>query len=587
MPPSTGYATADYSPNADVEDFSFLADLGNLGASWWGAVDDSDGTKGRTFDDDGSTERPVDWIDFDDTGEAGWIRFLHAGTASAAGSYTVRVYPPNSANTTVSPSDTYGSDNAYDSNWVGYWPLSDVNDRTANGYDLTEIGGITVGGETGQVTAATAFDGSGDALGRADDEAAFKLAVGTISAWATYVDVGSFQSIAGYINNAYGYALRRRGTSDDISIAIGDGGSNIAEARGGALSASFNQYVGTWDEGSGVEVFQEGSSVDAAAGSGTMAWESFVGFAIGARNNDPDNPWQGNINDVQLHNVVRADAWITEEYNQSNDNATFWGTWTWVSGGGGTTYEYTMAGGIAVGGAAAFAHELSEAMVGGLVLGGAAAASKELNEYMAGGIVLGGAAAATLEKVESMAGGAVFGGAASTNIEKVEHMDGGVVLGGAATIGGTLGFTMDGGVTLGGAAAVSKELSETMAGGLTLGGAAAVAFELVETMAGGVGLGGAAPTNLEKAETMAGGLTLSGSAAVSIALAVDMDGGIVLTAVAVVEVVGPSPQTAFHPVVRPGILTLVMERPGILTHPIVRPGIHTDPTTRPGILTEA
>jgi len=163
--PSTTYDTATLvNPTSSLTDFTLIVDLSRMSAAWWAAVDTSDGTKGRAAKDLGPTELACDWIDFDDSAETGLLRVKWSGTLSDTGTQTLRIYPPVAANASVAASDTYGSDNAYDSDWAAYWPLHDEVDRTANGYDLTAQGGVTVGGATGKLGAATDFDGSDDNL---------------------------------------------------------------------------------------------------------------------------------------------------------------------------------------------------------------------------------------------------------------------------------------------------------------------------------------------------------------------------------------------------------------------------------------
>jgi hypothetical protein len=39
------------------------------------------------------------------------------------------------------------------------------------------------------------------------------------------------------------------------------------------------------------------------------------------------------ICEVQWHTTELSAAWIDEEYDQTNNNTTFWGTWSWESVG--------------------------------------------------------------------------------------------------------------------------------------------------------------------------------------------------------------------------------------------------------------
>jgi len=55
------------------------------------------------------------------------------------------------------------------------------------------------------------------------------------------------------------------------------------------------------------------------------------------------NAFDGAINHAQIHSVDRPVAWIKYEYDQVDDQATFWGTWTNVEAAGGGSGLWTPA----------------------------------------------------------------------------------------------------------------------------------------------------------------------------------------------------------------------------------------------------
>lgn len=116
--PATTYDTATLvNPSSSLTDFALVVDLSRMSAAWWAAVDTTDGTKGRAAKDSGPTELACDWLDFDSVNETGWLRVKWSGTLASSGTQTLRVYPPQAANASVSASDTYGSNNAYNANY--------------------------------------------------------------------------------------------------------------------------------------------------------------------------------------------------------------------------------------------------------------------------------------------------------------------------------------------------------------------------------------------------------------------------------------------------------------------------------------
>jgi hypothetical protein len=321
------------NPSSALTDFTLIVDLSNMPANWWSAVDTSDGTRGRVYKGDGTTRLACDWIDFDDVNETGLLRVLWSGTLASTGTQQLWIEPPVSTNASVSASDTYGSDNAYDANWLGYYPSGGGADRTSNGNDGTGAGGVTAGDSSGIVGSATSYDGTDDRtelpVGIFDSASA-----GTICAWFNTDDASTAQSIYTggdfrnrlYLNlNSSGYLYARVGDETEWTT--------------GTPVSTSTWYHGSlyWSSGS------QSLSIDAASPSSQSysgSWGNIEAEAIGAyedRGGVANTIFDGLISEVHLHSVSRGADWISHEYDQTNDNATFWGTWSWETGGGGTT----------------------------------------------------------------------------------------------------------------------------------------------------------------------------------------------------------------------------------------------------------
>ncbi len=130
--PNTAYAEATVTnPSSNLTDFTLAIDLSLLPSEWWALVNTTDGTRGRVCKGDGVTELPGDWIDFNSSNQTGVLRTKWSGTLSSSGIQTLRIYPPNTGNTSYSSSDTYGQWNSYDSSWKCYYPNGGVGDRGA------------------------------------------------------------------------------------------------------------------------------------------------------------------------------------------------------------------------------------------------------------------------------------------------------------------------------------------------------------------------------------------------------------------------------------------------------------------------
>ena len=331
--PATTYDTATLvNPGSSLTDFTLIVDLSRMSAAWWAAVNTSDGTKGRAAKDSGPTELACDWIDFDDSAETGLLRVKWSGTLASSGTQTLRIYPPQAANASVAASDTYGSDNAYDSDWAAYWPLHDLNDRTSNGYDLTANGGVTVGGATGIIGAATNFDGTDDDLTRTNLPVALNQ---SFSLWHEEWNAGSpFANTD--TTNVTCVGLRTPSIGRwDVTWEI----DNVGYPRYKTGGATGNAHIfATASSGGTTTLYVNGQSESTAA-SGFGQSGNNGELSIGSTGN---GFWQGWINEVQYHDVERSAAWIEHEYEQTSDQATFWGTWTNVPVAAGISIPVVM-----------------------------------------------------------------------------------------------------------------------------------------------------------------------------------------------------------------------------------------------------
>lgn len=334
--PTGGYDSATISnPSSALTDFSLLVDLSEMSSDWWDEVDTSDGTRGRASKSDGTTELACDWIDFDNTGETGLLRVLFSGSLASSGTQTIRIYPPNTDNAAVAASATYGSDNAYDDGWDGYWPNGGGSDRTSNGRDGTAGGGVTVGGATGQLGDATEFDGTDDNI---------DLGAGWLSDYDDLLvlvwvkpdsaDDGERAYVASWASG--NFLLEQNST--DFTGVIDDNAYRIAS--GGTPTTSW-QSVGLRFDSVDVDVYHNATAVANQTSNSDM-WPLTSNIRIGSSNNS-DKYFDGLLQEVQIHSDSRSADWIEHEYDQVDDNATFWGTWTWTSGSTGVTISATAA----------------------------------------------------------------------------------------------------------------------------------------------------------------------------------------------------------------------------------------------------
>lgn len=334
--PTTGYATATVSnPSSALTDFTLLVDLSTMPASWWSAVDTSDGTKGRAAKDDG-TELATDWIDFDNGAQTGWLRVKWSGTLASTGTQVLRIYPPVSANSSNGVSDTYGQYNAYATHWEAYYPLHDLNDRTSNGSHLSATGSPSA--TSGKLGNCYSLNGSSQYLSRAS--AVITTEPWSILAWFNADDVTANMEIAGVSNSAAGnnyarvFAAGAR-SGEPVVTQTQNTTNSDAQSSTSFTASSWFHIAGRSSGATNRTILLNnagGATNTNNYGVGTVN-QTHIGVAL---RTSPIQYFAGKIDDVQFHSASLSDAWIAEEYGQSNNQASFWGSWSWNAGGGST-----------------------------------------------------------------------------------------------------------------------------------------------------------------------------------------------------------------------------------------------------------
>lgn len=330
--PSTTYDIGiPPAPSADIDGFSYIDDEINHSVGWWAAVDTEDGAKGRCYLNSDETELATDSIDFASTGTG--QRRIYIGTvlaASSDASRAVRSYPPNTENTSYLATDTYGQYNAYDSNWAGYWPAGGGTERTSNELNLTGFGSIIEGDSSGKIGSATSHNGSTQYSSA--NIAAITSRPATLLGWFL-PDIGpSDMTMVGVANTG--------SSSDWVILSTDDNnGANeitIWERSGGTGRPYDGNYItSAWNFAYGTLVSETSRFVSlnnqtAIENTTPIPTPSDLNSTAIGRLNDssPGRYFNGLLQEQQIHDVVRSSSYISQEYSQTNDNATFWGTWT-------------------------------------------------------------------------------------------------------------------------------------------------------------------------------------------------------------------------------------------------------------------
>lgn len=340
LPGGNDYDLATVSnPSSALTDFTLMIDLSRMSSDFKSNWNTSANGYGRAAIHSGPTELACDWINLDHTAKTGWVRIKWSGTLASSGTQQLRIYPPNTSNSQYSSSDTYGSDNAYDSDWAGYWPDGATTDRTANGNDGTTYGSVSE--VSGQIDTAHDYGGSSSDYTRiADDDALDLYDEFTIMFWANPDDKaqrGSFVHKYDSAGDQRSYFCEINTTSA-LGMFMSDNGVDYVYDyfTNNLSNGTYRHLAFTWTGGNESQLSENGGSKsNPAASSGTVS-TLYVGTApldFGRSTYSTSRAYDGKLDDVQIHSASRSEAWIAEEYSQTNDQASFWGTWSWQGGG--------------------------------------------------------------------------------------------------------------------------------------------------------------------------------------------------------------------------------------------------------------
>ncbi len=238
--------------------------------------------------------------------------------------------------------------NSCDSHTVSYYPLKDGSTLSgvamcgSNAATLTKVNTPTA--TTGQIDGAGSFvSASSQTMCEGGDiactpNASSCAAAMTMTAW---VNPTSFP-------NAYNAVMGRDDAIDQNfcvflvkstgKLALYLKGSGVIDYDG---TGSHTLSTGTWqhlaltyDSTSGLIGYVNASSDGTAAANGTLTLVANT-FQIGSQENFGNRYFNGPIDEVRFDDTARSSAWITAEYNDTNNNSAFWTLGTQVTQSGG------------------------------------------------------------------------------------------------------------------------------------------------------------------------------------------------------------------------------------------------------------
>ena len=224
-------------------------------------------------------------------------------------------------------------------------------DSTGNGNTGTGIGGITIGGATGKLGKATTFDGSNDGINISHSAS---INVGslsgsyTVSVWSKNNSGGTDQTLLSKFDASASSGtdklpfLHFFNWTTNGKLGTGYRGTNatfrLIQNTATGLNDNSWVYSGFIHDGtlSQVKSFVNDDSfvTETRAAVGTTM-ENTNAITIGYLDNNGTlgQYFPGDIDEIRLIKVAVSQSWKDAEYNNQNDEADFWGSWTTISTG--------------------------------------------------------------------------------------------------------------------------------------------------------------------------------------------------------------------------------------------------------------
>ena len=328
--------------DADLTDFPVLLTEANLPSEMFDAdgpypAEDGGGDIRFSLDADGQTQLPCEIEEFTTNNDpslgkaAIWVKIPSVSSSSNT-SFYVWYHNPTCDPEQPLADDPYGSENVWDSSFVGVWHLNQdpsggsscIKDSTANANHGTPQGSMTSSDLVdGKVSKAISFDGSNDYIVIPNSPSLDISGPLTIEALASLDElkyqglVSKYQSV-----NANGYFLRTLEASPNDKV---EGGYDDKIDSSTSISTStWYGFAVTEDSSKNAEIFLDGASDNTASFSDFPSSNS-DDLTIGTDYTPDTNArcFHGILDEVRISNVARSAGWIKTSFNSMNDPGSF------------------------------------------------------------------------------------------------------------------------------------------------------------------------------------------------------------------------------------------------------------------------
>ena len=235
---------------------------------------------------------------------------------------------------------TYGR-NAVWADYYAVWHLGEAVNNTSGGYVDSTGNGKDGSGVSMAESAISSPTGMGQQFDGANDyinlPSSWSFNAFTMSAWLK-PDTNGVSSYAAIELEGGSYrpltSLRIATSTNITQFYFRNNSVSLPRLDGDAIGTGTWKYIVGTNNETAQALYHNGVSQDTSSVNTTIS-SNFDNAQIG-RNTPADGTYYGGaISEVRIKKTGVSSNWVVTEYNNQNDEATFWGTWTDAGGGGG------------------------------------------------------------------------------------------------------------------------------------------------------------------------------------------------------------------------------------------------------------
>lgn len=324
---------------ADQSNFPILFTVANLPATMFDADGYAPALNGGgdirfTSDIDGTTQLPCEVVSFvtNNNPALGTAEIWVKSNVSSSTDTTLYVWWGKSGETQPAPSDTYGSENVWDTNYkmvlhMNGASATDIDDSTSNNNDVTSDNGTPDYNQTGIFSGGYSVnfdDASSEFLNIADNVVFNPITNFTIEAWYKPVNttITDYEGIFCKYGSVDGGWILFRWDDEDLSFYT-NGSGGVDECRGDPYQSTNWVFWAGGADGSANKVLYVNGVSNGTGGPINIA-DSNAGVRIGATYNNTTNfTADGYIDEVRYSDTYRDGNWLLTEYRSISSPSTF------------------------------------------------------------------------------------------------------------------------------------------------------------------------------------------------------------------------------------------------------------------------